>query len=87
MPLLAQAVLGKCGRRPTAGSIPSVSPAERSDVGHVMPPMPGVEGERLLQLERLAALRMHVLPVKVGRGELTEQQDPAMVQALEQIQR
>jgi hypothetical protein len=49
--------------------------------------MPSVEGERLLQLERLAALGMHVLPVKVGRGELTEQQNPALVQALQQIQR
>ena len=66
---------------------PSVSPAERRDMSHVMPPMPRVEGECLLQLEWPAALGMHVLPVKVGRSELTEQQDPAMVQALEQVQR
>ena len=54
---------------------------------HVMPPMPGVEGECLLQLDWPAVLWVHEPPAKVGRSELTEQQDPAMVQALEQIQR
>src|SRR3954463_14137001 len=72
---------------PPLGSVPLHPLAQRGDVGHVVPSMPGVERKRFLYLEGFSVLWMHEPSTKLLRTELTKEQDPAAVQHLQEIQR
>lgn len=56
-------------------------------MGYMVPAVPGVHGDSLLYLENTAMLGMSKPPFEVGRAQLTKQQQPALVQRLEQRKR
>ncbi len=56
-------------------------------MGDVMPAVPGIHGDSLVRRKNTAMLRVAEPALEVGRLQLGQQQQPALVQGLEQAKR